>query len=91
MLHGCSVGENSLIGIQAVVLNGAVIGKECLVGAGAVITEGKSFPDGTLIIGAPAAVKRELKPEEREKLRRIAENYAARGKYYRIYLQPITP
>jgi carbonic anhydrase/acetyltransferase-like protein (isoleucine patch superfamily) len=58
MLHGCSVGENSLIGIQAVVLNGAVIGRECLVGAGAVITEGKSFPDGTLIIGAPAAVKR---------------------------------
>jgi carbonic anhydrase/acetyltransferase-like protein (isoleucine patch superfamily) len=91
MLHGCTVGEASLIGIQAVVLNGAVIGKECLVGAGAIITEGKSFPDGTLIIGAPAVVKRELKPEEREKLRKIAANYAARGEYYRVYLQPTAP
>lgn len=91
MLHGCSVGEGSLIGIQAVVLNGAVIGRECLVGAGAIITEGKSFPDGTLIIGAPATVKRELRPEERDKLRKIAENYAARGEHYRIHLQAMTP
>ena len=91
MLHGCTVGEGSLIGIQAVVLNGAVIGRECLVGAGAIITEGKSFPDGTLIIGAPAAVKRELTPEERDKLKKIAENYAARGGYYRTYLQPLLP
>ena len=91
MLHGCTVGDGSLIGIQAVVLNGAVIGKECLVGAGAIITEGKSFPDGTLIIGAPASVKRELRPEERDKLRKIAENYAARGEYYRVNLQPLPP
>ena len=59
MLHGCTIGDGSLIGIQAVVLNHAVIGRECLVGAGALVTEGKSFPDGTLIIGAPAKVARD--------------------------------
>jgi len=68
MLHGCTVGDGSLIGIQAVVLNAAVIGKGCLVGAGAVITERKVFADGTLILGAPAKVVRELKPEERGNL-----------------------
>ncbi len=60
MLHGCTIKEGSLIGIQAVVLNGAVIGRNCLVGAGAVVTEGKVFPDNTLILGAPAKVVREL-------------------------------
>ena len=54
MLHGCTVGDGALIGIRAVVLNGAKIGRNCIVGAGSVVTEGKSFPDGTLIIGAPA-------------------------------------
>jgi carbonic anhydrase/acetyltransferase-like protein (isoleucine patch superfamily) len=86
MLHGCTVGEGSLIGIQAVVLNAAVIGKGCLVGAGAVITERKVFPDGTLILGAPAKVVRELSAEERENLLKIAANYAARGAYYRDHL-----
>lgn len=87
MLHGCSVGDGSLIGIQAVVLNAAVIGKGCLVGAGAVITERKVFADGTLILGAPAKVTRELTAEERENLLKIAANYAARGAHYRINLQ----
>jgi carbonic anhydrase/acetyltransferase-like protein (isoleucine patch superfamily) len=87
MLHGCTVGEGSLIGIQAVVLNAAVIGKGCLVGAGAVITERKVFADGTLILGAPAKVVRELSAEERENLVKIAANYAARGAYYRDRLQ----
>ena len=87
MLHGCTVGEGSLIGIQAVVLNAAVIGKGCLVGAGAVVTERKVFADGTLILGAPAKVVRELTPEERENLLKIAENYAARGAHYRDHLQ----
>jgi carbonic anhydrase/acetyltransferase-like protein (isoleucine patch superfamily) len=87
MLHGCTVGEGSLIGIQAVVLNAAVIGKGCLVGAGAVITERKVFADGTLILGAPAKVVRELTAEERENLLKIAANYAARGAYYRTHLQ----
>jgi carbonic anhydrase/acetyltransferase-like protein (isoleucine patch superfamily) len=87
MLHGCTVGEGSLIGIQAVVLNAAVIGKGCLVGAGAVITERKVFADGTLILGTPAKVVRELSAEERENLLKIAANYAARGAYYRDHLQ----
>jgi carbonic anhydrase/acetyltransferase-like protein (isoleucine patch superfamily) len=89
MLHGCTIGEGSLIGIQAVVLNAAVIGKGCLVGAGAVITERKVFADGTLILGAPAKVVRDLTAEERESLLKIAANYAARGAYYRGHLQPL--
>jgi carbonic anhydrase/acetyltransferase-like protein (isoleucine patch superfamily) len=89
MLHGCTVGEGSLIGIQAVVLNAAVIGKGCLVGAGAVITERKVFADGTLILGAPAKVVRELTPAERGDLLEIAANYASRGAYYRNHLQLI--
>jgi len=87
MLHGCIVGEGSLIGIRVVVLNAAVIGKGCLVGAGAVITERKVFPDGTLILGAPAKVVRDLKAEERESLLKIAANYASRGDYYREHLR----
>ena len=90
MLHGCTVGEGSLIGIQAVALNAAVIGRGCLVGAGAVITERKVFADGTLILGAPAKVVRELTAEERENLLKVAANYAARGAYYRNHLQLIT-
>jgi carbonic anhydrase/acetyltransferase-like protein (isoleucine patch superfamily) len=89
MLHGCIIGEGSLIGIQAVVLNAAVIGKGCLVGAGAVITEGKVFPDGTLILGAPAKVVRELTAEERGNLLEVAANYVSRGAYYRNHLQLI--
>jgi carbonic anhydrase/acetyltransferase-like protein (isoleucine patch superfamily) len=89
MLHGCTVGDGSLIGIQAVVLNAAVIGKGCLVGAGALITERKVFADGTLILGAPAKVVRELTPEERENLLKIAANYAARGAHYRSHLRPL--
>jgi len=89
MLHGCTVGEGSLIGIQAVVLNAAVIGRGCLVAAGAVITERKVFADGTLILGAPAKVVRELSAEERENLLKIAANYAARAAHYRSHLREI--
>jgi carbonic anhydrase/acetyltransferase-like protein (isoleucine patch superfamily) len=89
MLHGCTIGEGSLIGIQAVVLNAAHIGKGCLVGAGAVITERKVFADGTLIFGAPAKVVRELTAEERENLLKIAANYVSRGVYYRTHLRLI--
>jgi carbonic anhydrase/acetyltransferase-like protein (isoleucine patch superfamily) len=89
MLHGCTVGEGSLIGIQAIVLNGATIGKGCLVAAGAVVTEGKSYPDNSLILGVPAKLMRELTLEERNNIRKIAENYATRAAHYRIYLQPI--
>jgi carbonic anhydrase/acetyltransferase-like protein (isoleucine patch superfamily) len=89
MMHGCTVGEGSLIGIQSIVLNGAVIGKGCLVGAGALITERKTFPDGCLIIGAPAKAVRELTAEERENLLKVAANYAERGVYYRAHFRPL--
>jgi carbonic anhydrase/acetyltransferase-like protein (isoleucine patch superfamily) len=90
MLHGCTVGEGSLIGIQSVLLNGAVIGKGCLIGAGAIITERKVFADGCLIFGAPAKVVRELTAEERENLVKVAANYAERAVYYRSHLRPLT-
>jgi carbonic anhydrase/acetyltransferase-like protein (isoleucine patch superfamily) len=89
MMHGCTVGEGSLIGIQSVVLNGAIIGKGCLVGAGALVTERKVFADGSLIIGAPAKAVRELSAEERENLLKVAANYAQRGAYYRTHLHKI--
>jgi carbonic anhydrase/acetyltransferase-like protein (isoleucine patch superfamily) len=89
MLHGCTVGEGSLIGIQAVVMNAAVVGKGCLVGAGAVLTERKVFADGTLILGAPGKVVRELTDEERAGLLAIASNYTSRANYYRSHLQLI--
>jgi carbonic anhydrase/acetyltransferase-like protein (isoleucine patch superfamily) len=89
MLHGCTVGEGSLIGIQSVVLNGAVIGKGCLIGAGAIITERKVFADGCLIFGAPAKVVRELTAEERDNLLKVAANYAERAEYYRSSLKPL--
>ena len=75
MLHGCSIGDGSLIGMQAIVLNRAKIGKDCLVAAGAVVTEGKEFPDGSLIMGAPAKVVRQLTPEQIAHNRWIAQHY----------------
>jgi carbonic anhydrase/acetyltransferase-like protein (isoleucine patch superfamily) len=89
MLHGCTVGDGSLIGIQAVVLNRAVIGCECLVGAGALVTEGRSFPDGSLIIGSPAKVARALTPAERQSLRDSATHYVKRGELFRSQLQKL--
>ena len=74
-LHGCTVGDESLIGIGAIVLNGAKIGKNCLVGAGSLVTEGKEFPDGSMILGSPAKVVRQLTPEQIEGLRRSAQHY----------------
>ena len=89
MLHGCTIGDGALIGIQAVVMNGAVIGRDCLVGAGAIVTEGKSFPDRSLIIGAPAKLARELRDEEVAGLRRAAAGYVERGTHYRTALERI--
>ncbi|OYY62386.1 MAG: gamma carbonic anhydrase family protein [Burkholderiales bacterium 28-67-8] len=86
MLHGCTVGDGSLIGIQAVVLNGARIGKGCLVAAGAVVTEGKEFPDGSLIMGAPAKVARELTPEQLAGLLRSAASYVAKAQQFKSSL-----
>ncbi|WP_293775431.1 gamma carbonic anhydrase family protein [uncultured Oxalicibacterium sp.] len=89
MIHGCTIGEGSLIGIQAIVLNGARIGKNCLVGAGALVTEGKSFPDNSLIIGTPARVLRTLDETEIANLRRIADSYAERSRLFKTQLKKI--
>ena len=75
MLHGCTIGDECLIGIGAVVLNGAKIGNNCLVGAGSLVTEGKEFPDGAMIMGSPAKVVRMLTPEQIELVRRSARTY----------------
>jgi carbonic anhydrase/acetyltransferase-like protein (isoleucine patch superfamily) len=89
MLHGCMIGEGSLIGIQAVVMNGAVIGRNCLVGAGAIVTEGKSFPDRSLIIGAPAKLARPLNDDEVAGIERAAAGYVERAAHYRAGLERI--
>ncbi len=83
MLHGCTVGDGSLIGIGSVVLNGATIGRHCLVGAKSLITEGKSFPDGALIMGSPAKVVRLLTPEQIERLIWSAEHYVQQAARHR--------
>lgn len=75
MLHGCTIGDETLIGIGAIVLNGAKIGKNCLVGAGALVTEGKEFPDGSMIIGSPARVVKPLTAEQMQGLRQSAQHY----------------
>ena len=89
MLHGCSIGDESLIGIGAVVLNGAKIGKNCLVGAGALVTEGKEFPDGSMILGSPARVVRSLTPEQIEGLRQSAQHYIDNARLYARSLKKI--
>jgi carbonic anhydrase/acetyltransferase-like protein (isoleucine patch superfamily) len=87
MLHGCTIGDNSLIGIGAIILNRARIGANSLVGAGALVTEGKVFPDGVLIMGAPARVVRELTPEQVEGLKRSADHYVANARRFAQDLQ----
>ncbi len=83
MLHGCTIGDNSLIGMGATVLNGAKIGKNCLVGAGALITEGKEIPDGSLVMGVPGKVVRELDEAAIEGLRKSALGYQANMRRFR--------
>lgn len=75
ILHGCTVGDNCTVGMGAIVLDGAVIGNNCLVGAGAVVTGKMNAPEGSLILGNPAQIIKELKPEQIEGIRRNAENY----------------
>ena len=88
-LHGCTIGDGSLIGIQAVILNRAKIGRECLIGAGALVPEGKEIPDRSLVVGAPGKVVRQLTDEEVLQMRRNAENYAQRAATYRTALKRI--
>jgi carbonic anhydrase/acetyltransferase-like protein (isoleucine patch superfamily) len=89
MLHGCTVGDGSLIGIQAVVLNGAQIGKNCLVGAGAVVTEGKVFADGSVILGAPAQAVRGLTDEQLQRIKAGALHYVGNAQRHRLQLKRI--
>ena len=89
MLHGCSIGDGTLIGIQAVALNGAKIGRNCIVGAGSVVTEGKEFPDGSLIVGSPAKVVRTLSPAQFEMLAHLAEHYVAQTRRHRSGIKRI--
>ncbi len=88
MLHGCDVGDGSLVGIGATLLNGSRIGKNCIVGAHTLITEGKEFPDGVLIVGTPGKVMRELNETDFARMRANAERYIQRGQRYLLELQP---
>jgi carbonic anhydrase/acetyltransferase-like protein (isoleucine patch superfamily) len=89
MLHGCTIGDGSLIGIQAVILNNAKIGRNCIVGAGSVVTEGKEFPDNSLIIGAPAKVVRTLDADRAADLMLNANTYVANAKRFAKGLRKI--
>ncbi len=88
LLHGCTVGEGSLVGMGSIIMNGAVIGKNSIVGAGALIPEGKAFRDGVLIVGSPGKVIRDLTPDEIVKIRATASNYAERARRYQRDLKP---
>ena len=87
LLHGCTIGDNSLIGMGAIVLNGARIGRNSLVGAGALVTEGKEFPDNSLIVGSPAKVIRTLDDAAVARLRASAAHYVANGKRFKAGLR----
>lgn len=89
MLHGCIIGDNSLIGMGATILNGAKIGKNCLIGAGALITEGKEIPDGSLVMGVPGKVVRDLDDAAIEGLRKSALGYQANMRRFRDGLKAL--
>ena len=89
ILHGCTIGDDCLVGMGARILNGAVLEPECLVGAGALITEGKRFESGSLIVGAPARVVRQLTDEEKQALRASASHYAQKAARYAEQLRSL--
>ncbi|HIZ52041.1 MAG TPA: gamma carbonic anhydrase family protein [Candidatus Pseudomonas excrementavium] len=88
MLHGCTVGDDSLIGINAVVLNGAKIGRNCIIGANALIPEGKEIPDGSLVMGSPGKVVRQLTEQQQQAVIAGAAHYVHNARRYRRDLQP---
>ncbi len=87
IVHGCTIGPNSLIGMGATVMNGASIGADCIVGAGALVTEGKAFPDRSLIVGVPARVVRQLDDAALDGLRRSAQSYVDNARRFRSELK----
>ncbi|KSB88763.1 anhydrase [Caulobacter vibrioides] len=89
MLHGCTIGDGSLIGIGSIILNGAKIGKNCLIGAGALITEGKEIPDNSMVVGAPGKVIREVSEHQAMILQASALHYVENWKRYRAGLKPL--
>jgi len=89
MLHGCTVGDGSLIGLQATILNGARIGRHCLIGAKALVTEGREIPDGSLVVGAPAKVVRALTPEEMAAIAMSAQHYVQNARRFRSGLRAL--
>ena len=93
MLHGCTIGDNCLIGIKSVIMNGAMIGKNCLVGANTLISENKTMPDGSLVLGSPGKVVRQLSADEIIGITGYADYYVQRFKLYRTALkaEPIGP
>jgi carbonic anhydrase/acetyltransferase-like protein (isoleucine patch superfamily) len=91
MLHGSTIGENTLIGINAVILNGCVIGRNCIIGANALLPEGKVIPDNSLVVGSPGKVVRQLGDEDAANLRRIATGYTERGAQYLREMKQLAP
>ena len=88
MLHGCTIGDNTLVGIGSIVLNGAKIGKNCLIGANCLITEGKEIPDNSLVMGAPGKIVREVSPEQARTLEHSASLYVENWKRFHRDLRP---
>jgi carbonic anhydrase/acetyltransferase-like protein (isoleucine patch superfamily) len=90
MLHGCTIGDGTLVGINSVVMNGARIGPGTLIGANTLIAEGKEIPGGVLVLGSPGKIVRDLKPEEKDHLLKIAAGYVERSRFYKSNLKQIT-
>lgn len=90
MLHGCDVGDYTLVGINAVILNGARIGKHCIIGANALIPEGMVIPDGSMVLGSPGKIKKELTQEQKKQLELSAAHYVKNFKHYKKNLKPMT-
>ena len=86
IVHGCKIGDQTLVGMGAIILNGAVIGKNCMIGAGALVTQNTVIPDNSLVIGSPGKILRQVKPEEAAANRVNAEHYIEEGRSYAEYL-----
>ena len=88
MLHGCTIGDGTLVGIGSVIMNHVVVGRGSLIGAGTLLPEGKNIPDGVLVLGSPGKVIRELKQEEKDDMLKIAESYVQRSRLFREQMKP---